>query len=94
MKVAEQMAKHIAVQGRSGLTVKQYCRQASIKEQTFFYWRRKMKTLTAFSPSTGFTEIKPAAVDRKDSLCMVFPSGVQVSFAQLPSIAFLKKLLA
>lgn len=33
--------KHIAAQGRSGKSVAAYCREHELREQLFYYWRRR-----------------------------------------------------
>ncbi len=41
---AECWRERIAAQERSGLSVKQFCGQQEITEQSFYYWRKRQRT--------------------------------------------------
>ena len=37
----------ISAQEQSGISVKQFCKQQGITEQSFYYWRKRLQTTTA-----------------------------------------------
>jgi transposase-like protein len=40
---AEQWAERIAAQGRSGTSVKQFCKEQGLTEYSFYAWRRRLQ---------------------------------------------------
>lgn len=70
---ASEWASHLEAQARSGLGVAAYCRQASISESSFYYWRarqakrRAASSVTALAPTQavpGFVEVLRSAPPR------------------------------
>lgn len=39
----------ISAQERSGISVKQFCRQQELTEQSFYYWRKRLQTPMRFA---------------------------------------------
>jgi len=40
----ENWRARIAAQERSGISVKQFCREQGLTEQSFYYWRKRLQT--------------------------------------------------
>ena len=40
---ADQWAERIAEQGRSGLSVKQFCKEQGVSEYSFYTWRKRLQ---------------------------------------------------
>jgi hypothetical protein len=40
---AEEWAERIAAQGRSGMSVKQFCKEQGLTECSFYAWRKRLK---------------------------------------------------
>lgn len=40
----EDWRTRISAQERSGVTVKQFCKQQGLTEQSFYYWRKRLQT--------------------------------------------------
>jgi transposase-like protein len=56
----------IAAQKQSGVSVKQFCAQRGFREQSFYYWRKRLQTRASMrfalvEPRRGATE--PAALE-------------------------------
>ena len=43
----EDWRTRISAQERSGISVKQFCKQQGITEQSFYYWRKRLQTTTS-----------------------------------------------
>lgn len=76
----------------SGLPVGSFCKQASVKYATFRYWAKKFDTPANVVP--GFTELRMKPANPAPVAVLDFPSGVSLSFYQLPDTGWLKTLLS
>jgi transposase len=43
----EDWRTRISAQERSGISVKQFCKQQGVTEQCFYYWRKRLQTTTS-----------------------------------------------
>ena len=43
----EDWRTRISAQERSGISVKQFCKQQGLTEQSFYYWRKRLQTTTS-----------------------------------------------
>jgi transposase-like protein len=43
----EDWRARISAQERSGISVKQFCKQQGVTEQSFYYWRKRLQTTTS-----------------------------------------------
>ncbi len=72
----------------SGLSRKDFCKEARINYATFNYWYKRFSV----KADTGFREL---VVSKDAEICMelVFPSGAKLLFHSTPPVSWLHELL-
>ena len=80
------MQTHIAACKLSGLTVAAYCSNHQLKVHQYYYWQKKLQ------PQQG-NFIKMSPVISSVPVSILFVNGVQINFATLPPVDYIKNLL-
>lgn len=90
MTKQEQMFALMAEQEQSKQTISAFCIARDIKLKTFFYWRRKFRSLRW--ASAGFIPIAAPVSTEKADIRLAYPNGVSI---HLPSadVALIAQLL-
>lgn len=79
----------------SGLSKSAFCRQEGISQATFYYWQRKLRTISVPADLTGegFVELKPTAPYRV-SLRVEKGKWIQIESDTADSIAAVVKAMS
>ena len=90
--------QHITQWQASGLSQVGYCRQQTLREHQFSYW--KCKLLTGSKPvkaePAGFARVQvatQASMSSAPGLCLCFSGGIQVTGITQDNMALLKQLI-
>ena len=93
-KSVKEWSQHIAAVRRSGQSAKEYCRKHRLKENQFYYWRKKL------SASEGVKEgkfeaiaVQPSNYTAGTPLSIRLSNGVRLEFSQEPDVEWLRALL-
>ena len=82
----------IAAQRQSGVSVKQFCAQQGLAEQSFYYWRKRLQAST--SMRFALVEAKPRwATAEHAALELVLTTGERVRIGVGVDIATLQQVL-
>jgi transposase-like protein len=89
-KTEEEKAEYLALFKRSGMPVSAFCRQHGLCEQTFYYWRDKLRQGGAALPPArgGFAEVAveaalisaTATIHLNTGLSLELPAGADVGW--------------
>ncbi len=80
------MQTHIAACKLSGLTVADYCSNHQLKVHQYYYWQKKLQP-----QQRNFIKMSP--VISSVPVSILFVNGVQINFATLPPVDYIKNLL-
>lgn len=80
------METHIAACKLSGQTVADYCSNHALKIHQYYYWQKKLQP-----QKSNF--IKMPALVSTLPMSIFFTNGVQINFALLPPVDYVKNLV-
>ena len=92
-KREEYWRERVAAYERSGLSVKQFCEQQQITEQSFYVWRKRLRNRQPMRfalVETGVTRPQAAA---EPGLELVLPTGERLRIGASVDPATLRKVL-
>ena len=93
MRYTEQQMEVMMVEWQqSGISKKEFCRQRSIKYNTFHYWCKRISSAS----STGFTQfnlVKQVNQQHEGGSEIIFLSGTRMFFKGQPSASWLRELV-
>jgi len=91
--------QHIAQWQVSGLSQAGYCRQQTLREHQFSYWKCKFlmgHDSVALEPASGFARVQMVAqipATSAQELTLLFQDGIQVTGITQDNMALLKQLI-
>ena len=92
-KRGEEWRERIEAQERSGVSVKQFCEERGLTEQSFYFWRKRLRRQTPMRfalVETGGTQREPAA---EATLELVLTTGERLRIGGGVDPAALRKVL-
>ncbi len=72
-------AERVSACRRSGLSVKTWCRENGVSEQTYYKWQRRLYELTQNQQENRFAEVTPPALKRSGIAVTVQCGGVELA---------------
>lgn len=72
-------AERVSECRNSGQSVKTWCRENGVSEQTYYKWQRRLYELAQNQAENRFAEITPQAKSRRDIAVTVQIGGVELS---------------
>ena len=72
-------AERVSACRNSGLTVKAWCRENGVSEQTYYKWQRRLYELAQHPQETRFAEVTPQALNRSGIAVTVQLGGVELA---------------
>ena len=85
-RFSQTMQTHIAACKLSGQTVAAYCHQHQLKVHQYYYWQKKLQP-----QQSNFIKMPPILSSVPVSI--FFVNGVQINFATLPPVDYIKSLV-
>ena len=86
----ENWRTRISAQERSGISVKQFCKQQGLTEQSFYYWRKRLQTPMRFA----LVEAEPRQVTADHAaLELVLTTGERLRISAGVNAATLRQVL-
>ena len=90
---ADQWAERIAEQGRSGLSVKQFCKERRLSEYSFYTWRKRLRQ----KEPVRFALVDRGAVQRESAgevgLELVLTTGERLRIGKQVDVAMLRMVV-
>ena len=72
-------AERVSACRSSGLSVKTWCRENGISEQTYYKWQRRLYELAQNQQENRFAEVTPQALNRSRIAVTVHFGGVELA---------------
>ena len=74
----EEKEQYLALFERSGKPVSAFCREHGLCEQTFYYWRKRLRRVAASVPAVkaGFAEVAVAPVGVSPNIVVHLNTGI------------------
>ena len=72
-------AERVSACRNSGLSVKTWCRENGVSEQTYYKWQRRLYELAKNQQENRFAEITPQALNRSGIAVTVQFGGVELA---------------
>ena len=72
-------AERVSAYRSSGLSIKTWCRENGVSEQTYYRWQRRLYNLAQNQQENRFAEITPQALNRSGIAVTVQFGGVELS---------------
>jgi len=89
----EDWRTQISAQERSGISVKQFCQQQGLTEQSFYYWRKRLRTTTT-SMRFALVEAEPRrGTAEHAALELVLTTGERLRISAGVEAATLRQVL-
>jgi hypothetical protein len=89
----EDWRTQISAQERSGISVKQFCQQQGLTEQSFYYWRKRLQTTTT-SMRFALVEAEPRrGTAEHAALELVLTTGERLRISAGVEAATLRQVL-
>ena len=86
-------AERVTACRSSGLSVKKWCRENSVSEQTYYKWQRRLYELAQNRQENRFTEITPQAMNRSGVAVTVQLGGVELAIHNGANAAIIEAVL-
>jgi len=87
----EDWRERIAAQERSGISVKQFCEERGFTEQSFYFWRKRLRGQTPMRFALVETTTRESAADA--ALELVLTTGERLRISAGVDAAALRKVL-
>jgi transposase len=88
----EDWRTRISGQERSGISVKQFCKQQGVTEQSFYYWRKRLQTATSMRFALVEAEPRRGTAERA-ALELVLTTGERLRISAGVDAATLRQVL-
>lgn len=88
----EDWRTRISAQERSGISVKQFCTQQGLTEQSFYYWRKRLQTTTSMRFALVETEPRRGTAEHA-ALELVLTTGERLRISAGVDAATLRQVL-
>ena len=92
-KREEYWRERVAAYERSGLSVKQFCEQQHITEQSFYVWRKRLRNQPPMRFALVETGVAPPQVSAELGLELVLPTGERLRIGAGVDPTTLRKVL-
>ena len=88
----EDWRTRISLQARSGISVKQFCEQQGVTEQSFYYWRKRLQTTTSMRFALVEAEPRRGTAEHA-ALELVLTTGERLRISAEVDAATLRQVL-
>jgi transposase-like protein len=88
----EDWRTRISAQERSGISVKQFCEQQGVTEQSFYYWRKRLQTTTSMRFALVEAELRRGTAEHA-ALELVLRTGERLRISAGVDAATLRQVL-
>ena len=88
----EDWRTQISAQERSGISVKQFCQQQGLTEQSFYYWRKRLQTMRSMRFALVEAEPRRGTAEHA-ALELVLPTGERLRISAGVEAATLRQVL-
>ena len=85
--------ERVAAHDRSGVSVKQFCEQQKITEQSFYVWRKRLRNQPPMRFALVETGVAHAQVSAESGLELVLPTGERLRIGASVDPTTLRKVL-
>jgi transposase-like protein len=92
-KREEHWRERVAAYERSGLSVKQFCEQQQIREQSFYVWRKRLRNQPPMRFALVETGVAHPQVSAESGLELVLPTGERLRIGASVDPTTLRKVL-
>jgi len=90
---AQQWEKIIEGYGGSGLSVKGYCQQSGISDNSYYRWRKRLKKKLR-QPEKDFIKVTVGSENRREAIRIKTPGGYCLEVEEGTAGGFVKDILA
>ena len=90
---AEQWAERIAAQQRSGVSVKQFCKEQGLTEYSFYAWRKRLQQTGPVRFALVERRPRPQEAAAEAALELVLPAGERLRISAGVDAATLRTVL-
>lgn len=85
--------EQVAAHERSGLSVKRFCEQQKVTEQSFYVWRKRLRNQQVMRFALVDTEVARSQASAESGLELVLPTGERLRIGASFDPATLRKVL-